>query len=119
MAKTFYTTSTSLSNFYTINANGSGNYAFGSMAGTNGTYWSTTNSSISASASHASMTVKGDLEVDGNITVKGRDLTKLMERIEDRLAILQDPDPEKLEKFAALKKAYDHYRLMERLIGDE
>lgn len=119
MAKTLYTTSTSLSNFYTINANG-GNYAIGSMAGTNGTYWSTTNSSISNSTTNPNtMTVKGDLEVDGNITVKGRDLTKLMERIEDRLAILQDPDPEKLEKFAALKKAYDHYRLMERLIGDE
>ena len=42
----------------------------------------------------------------------------MLESIEDRLAILQ-PDPAKLEKFAALKKAYDHYKLMEKLIGDD
>jgi hypothetical protein len=42
-----------------------------------------------------------------------------MEKIEDRLAILAEPDPMKLEKFAALKKAYDHYKLMEKIIGDD
>ena len=44
---------------------------------------------------------------------------KLFEKIEDRLAIVLDPDPKKLEKFKALKKAYDHYKLMEKLIGEE
>lgn len=63
--------------------------------------------------------VKGDAEFEGDIKWKGRSLGKLMERIEDRLAILQEPDPERLEKFAALKKAYDHYKTLERLIGDE
>lgn len=61
----------------------------------------------------------GDLEVEGNITWKGRDLGRLMVSIEDRLAILTDPDPAKLEKFAALKKAYDHYKTIEALIGNE
>lgn len=61
----------------------------------------------------------GDLMVEGDITWKGRDLGRLMVSIEDRLAILTDPDPKKLEKFAALKKAYDHYKTIEALIGQD
>jgi hypothetical protein len=56
---------------------------------------------------------------DGDIKWKGRSLGKLLQGIEDRLAILQEPSPEKLEKFAALKKAYDHYKTLERLIGED
>jgi hypothetical protein len=37
-----------------------------------------------------------------------------METISNRLAILQ-PDPAKLEHFAALKKAYEHYKTLEAL----
>jgi hypothetical protein len=115
MANTYPTTSTNLSNFYTIGAVGATSYynsALGTTAGSNGTFWSTSNTT-------PSMSIKGDLEVEGGLTVKGRDLVKLMEKLEDRLAILAEPDPDKLEKFAALKKAYDHYKLMEKLIGDD
>jgi hypothetical protein len=77
-----------------------------------GAQWSTINPSTGLS-------VKGDADFEGDIKWKGRSLGKLMEKIEDRLAILQEPDPEKLEKFAALKKAYDHYKTLERLIGDD
>ena len=48
------------------------------------------------------------------------DLDVVKERlktIEDRLAILV-PDPEKLEKWEALKEAYDHYKSLEGLIGN-
>lgn len=38
--------------------------------------------------------------------------------IEARLCILV-PDPKKLEKYTALKQAYDHYILMEQLIGKD
>jgi hypothetical protein len=69
--------------------------------------------------SPGTMQVKGDAEFEGNVKIKGRDVVKLFEKIEDRLAILMDPDPAKLEKFPALKKAYDHYRLLEKLIGEE
>ena len=37
------------------------------------------------------------------------------EKINERLAILV-PDPAKLEKYAALKKAYEHYKTLEELI---
>jgi len=63
--------------------------------------------------------VTSDAEFGGDIKWKGRSLSTLLEKIEDRLAILPDPDPEKLKKFAALKKAYDQYKLMEKLIGDD
>ena len=48
------------------------------------------------------------------------DTEKRLEAIESRLNILV-PDPEKLEKFEALKKAYEHYKHLEQLceIEDE
>jgi hypothetical protein len=63
--------------------------------------------------------VKGDASIEGDIKWKGRSLGKLLEKIEDRLAILPEPNPEKLEKFTALKKAYEHYKTLERLIGED
>jgi len=47
-------------------------------------------------------------------------MRKRLEAIESRLNILV-PDPKKLEKFEALKKAYEHYKHIERLceINDE
>jgi hypothetical protein len=65
------------------------------------------------------LSVQGNAEFEGNVKIKGRDVAKLFEKIEDRLAILMDPDPEKLKKYQALKKAYDHYKLLEKLIGNE
>jgi hypothetical protein len=49
-----------------------------------------------------------------DITVAGKSLKQFMDKMEERLAILV-PDPAKLEKFEALKKAYEHYKLMEKL----
>ena len=86
-------------------------YTFNTGAGSNGTWGTSTTS--------AGLHVTSDAEFEGDIKWKGRSLGKLLEKIEDRLAILPDPDPEKLKKFAALKKAYDQYKLMEKLIGDD
>jgi hypothetical protein len=89
----------------------SGSYLY-STAGLNGTSWTTT-------APSPDLHVKGDAEIDGDIKVKGRSLEKMLQKIEDRLAIISDPDPAKLEKYAALKKAYEHYKTLERLIGED
>jgi len=62
--------------------------------------------------------VKGDANFSGDIKFKGRSLEELFAKIEDRLAILQ-PDPAKLEKYEALRKAYDHYKLLEKLIHED
>jgi len=97
----------SSTNPYTTNNTGSYLYSNGMNP-----QWSTIGPS-------SGLHVKADAEFEGDIKWKGRSLGKLMEKIEDRLAILQEPDAEKLEKFAALKKAYDHYKTLERLIGDD
>ena len=51
---------------------------------------------------------------EGDIKIGGRSLKTFMDTMEKRMAILQ-PDPAKLEKFEALKKAYEHYKHLERL----
>jgi hypothetical protein len=114
----------SLNMAYTTGAQGSSYGTITTSAGANGTsgsYYSTNWSNMTISgATHPtpSLKVTGDAEFEGDFKWKGRSLGKMLESIEDRLAILQ-PDPAKLEKFAALKKAYDHYKLMEKLIGDD
>jgi len=46
-------------------------------------------------------------------------IKKNLKPIVDRLAILETPDPEVMEKFEALKMAYDHYRTLEALMHTE
>jgi len=60
-----------------------------------------------------------NLVVDGDIKWNGRSLGNLLEKIEDRLAILVDPTPERLERFAALREAYDAYKLIDTLCVGE
>ena len=55
-----------------------------------------------------------DMAAGTDISIDGKSLKTFMNKMEERLAILI-PDPTKLEQFAALKKAYDHYKLMEKL----
>jgi len=116
-----------------------GNYTFASSAGSAGSaggtslyttntanyVWANTTASpyiavgAVGSMGQTGLKVTSDAEFDGDIKWKGRSLGKMLETIEDRLAIIQNPDPKKLEKFAALKKAYDNYKLLEKLIGDD
>jgi hypothetical protein len=44
-------------------------------------------------------------------------VSKRLAIIEERLTILV-PDPEKLEKYEALKRAYDDYKLLEKLLHE-
>ncbi len=97
----------------TISSGNSGSYLY-STAGSNGLSWGN-----SINSSNSKLQVQGDAEFEGDVKVKGRSLEKMFQKIEDRLAILQDPDPAKLEKYSALKKAYDHYKTLERLIGED
>lgn len=65
----------------------------------------------------ASLRCDGDIDCGGELRIKGRNIVELLDKIEDRLAILV-PSEEKLKKFEALRKAYDHYKLMEKLCGE-
>ena len=75
-----------------------------------GTSWASSNHYGTGSGLH----VDSDAHFEGDIMWQGRSLGKMLEKIESRLAILT-PDSEKLEHFAALKKAYDHYKALEAL----
>lgn len=59
-----------------------------------------------------------EIKEGGDLKVDGKSLKDFMTKMEQRLAILV-PDPKKLEKFEALKKAYEHYKTMESLCFDE
>jgi len=57
---------------------------------------------------HNQLTVKGDAEFEGEITVKGKNLSDMFEKIEERLAILR-PNEElekRWENLRALRNAY-------------
>lgn len=97
----------------TIGAQGSSTgYSYSSSYTTNPGTWS----SITPHA--VNIHSKGiDLTEDADIRIGEHSLRTFMETLESRLAILQ-PDPEKLEKFAALKAAYEHYKLLEALCSE-
>ena len=59
-----------------------------------------------------------EMDADADITIGGRSMKKLLEGIEHRLGILV-PDPKKLERYEALKQAYEHYKTLEALCNEE
>jgi len=63
----------------------------------------------------ASIQVKGDAEFDGEITVKGKKLSEMFEKIEERLAILH-PNPELEDKWDELKELSKRYKELEQEI---
>jgi len=99
------------SNTITLPTTNISNYAIGSASSSN--YYTTgtsghNTSSVNISSDGIDMAAGTDIKVDG------KSLKEFMNKMEERLAILV-PDPKKLEQFAALKKAYEHYKLMEQL----
>ena len=96
------TSSITLPSTYTTSI-GSGSYTIANPSN----YYNTT--------STVNITSNGiDMKSGTDITIDGKSLKQFMDKMEERLAILV-PDPAKLEKFEALKRAYEHYKLMEKL----
>ena len=94
---------------YTIGAAGSSGQFY--TTGTNGHNWN--------NPPTVNITGTGiDMAAGTDITVDGKSLKTFMNKMEERLSILV-PDPAKLEKFEALKKAYEHYKLMESLCQEQ
>ena len=90
-----YTIGSASSNYYTT---GTGSYG-----------WNTkTSPTVNITGAGIDMAAGTDINIDG------KSLKTFMETLEKRLAILV-PDPKKLEQFAALKKAYENYKLIESL----
>ena len=120
MATVLYTAPTSST--YTVNVGAAGvagsNSITGSVtvpaSGSGNTWINTTSITGNGNLTGSGLHVTSDAEFEGNIKWKGKDLGKMLETIEKRLSILV-PDPKKLEKYEALQKAYNHYKLLEAL----
>jgi hypothetical protein len=106
---------------YSIATGATGSMLQTGATGSIGVSWGTSSTAWPSSITNGSagLHVTSNAVFDGDVTIKGSNIASTLKKIEDRLAILQDPDPAKLEKFAALKKAYDNYKMLERLIGDD
>ena len=99
----------------------SSSYTISGAAGSSGQFYTSTGTghynwnNVTTATSSVNITGAGiDMAAGTDITVDGKSLKEFMNKMEERLAILV-PDPKKLEQFAALKKAYEHYKLMEQL----
>lgn len=113
---TVYTTTASTWPSYgniTINAGGTASSMLYTTGAGSGNWGTITNSNITGSGLHVST----DAVIEGDLTVQGISIVKTLEKINERLAILV-PDPKKLEKYKALKRAYDNYKTLEALIQD-
>ena len=53
-----------------------------------------------------------------DIIINGMSLKEFMETVSNRLSILT-PKPELLEKYDALKEAYEHYKILEKICTDD
>lgn len=60
----------------------------------------------------------GTLNVSSDITIKGQSLSSWMQKVDERLLILQ-PKPELLEKYESLREAYEHYKTLEALLHED
>lgn len=58
------------------------------------------------------------IEPNYGIQKEMTEMKEKIEAIEDRLAILR-PDETLHEKYPALKEAYEHYKLIEKLVKDQ
>lgn len=54
-----------------------------------------------------------DLNVEGDIKMKGRSLTEVLDKIEERLAILK-PNPDLEERWEELRELGEKYRALEK-----
>ena len=110
------------SSAYTISAGATGSaYTVGiGGAGANGSSWYTTSAGFNGTSSATVDVGTTGIEVKNgaDIKINGKSLSDFMDRVESRLGILQ-PKPELLDKFEALKLAYEHYKTLEALcMGD-
>jgi CO dehydrogenase nickel-insertion accessory protein CooC1 len=93
-------------------------YAIGA-GGSGAATWASTNPYVTVSATtNSALKVSGDADIQGNLTVNGSNISEILAKIQDRLAILV-PDPVRLDKYEALKQAYEHYKVLEALCVEE
>ncbi len=115
----------------TINSPSTGGYTITSTdTMSTGLYWATNTSQNQVLTSNGSSTgwanisladpdlqgstlsVKGNADFEGEVTIKGKNLTDMLEKIEERLAILH-PNPKLEDKWDELKELGKRYKELE------
>lgn len=101
----------------TMPVTGAGLGGSGRLTGGAGTVWASTSTGYNSPS--VNIHQDGiDLAERADIKIGGQSIKETLQAIQDRLAILV-PDPVKLEKYAALKAAYEHYKLLEKLCNED
>ena len=85
----------------------------------NGLYWGINGTSNTITADPSlkgnSLSVKGNADFDGEVTIKGKNLSEMLEKIDERLAILH-PNPELEDRWKELQSLREAYVELEREI---
>jgi hypothetical protein len=97
-----YPTNTTGGNGYTLTTNGTGSFNYNQNLVWKDNWQHDTK-----------LKVQGDAEFDGDVKIKGRNISEMFEKIEQRLAILH-PNEKLEEKWEELKKLGDAYRALEK-----
>jgi hypothetical protein len=92
-------------------ASGSNGYTYTTTGTGAGSPWINTNISNTLS-------VQGDAEFDGDITVKGRSLSEFMDSVEQRLNILR-PNPAMEAEWDQLRELGEQYRELEKQLTEK
>jgi hypothetical protein len=93
-------------------ASGSNGYTYTTGTGTSNP-WIATGTNASNTLS-----VHGDAEFDGDVTVKGRSLAEFMDSVEQRLNVLR-PNPELEAEWDQLRALGERYREMEKQLTEK
>lgn len=99
----------SFSNWNTLG----GDYYYTSNVTSIGSMPSISISDSTVTTNNAGLKVTGNAEFEGDITIKGKNLSDVLDKIEERLAILH-VNPELEEKYSELKKLGEMYRSLEK-----
>jgi hypothetical protein len=94
-------------------ASGSNGYTYTTTGTGAGNPWIATGTKASNTLS-----VQGDAEFNGDITVKGRSLAEFMESVEHRLNILR-PDPKLESEWDQLRALGEQYRKLEQQLTEK
>ena len=92
-----------------VTTTGNGNLYWGNL---NGTTTSFGTISADPSLKGATLSVKGNADFEGEVTIKGKNLTEMLEKIEERLAILH-PNEKLEDKWDELKELGKRYKELE------
>ena len=92
-----------------VTTTGNGNLYWGNLNGTTTSFGTIT---ADPSLKGATLSVKGNADFEGEVTIKGKSLSEMLDKIEERLAILH-PNPELEDRWDELKELGKRYKELE------